>query len=141
MDGALVRYECQNCQPFNLLGLQPSEYLKKKTFFRLPLETLSELGLLTRWCAFTLGTALLCSSRAGSDLMLIWLHGLDSSSINWVSVVGLWIGRIGVGGDPFYKVEFVSSDNMMKYFFSSCQYFTVTTVGYTSVKITPILQR
>ena len=103
----------------------------------------SVLGLLTRWCASTLGTALLFLflGQLGSDLVLIWLHGLDSSSINWVSVVGLWIGRIGVGGDPFYKVEFVSSDNMMKYFFSSCQYFTVTTVGYTSVKITPILQR
>ena len=55
----------------------------KEFFFvfiiRLPLKFLLVLGLLTWWCASTLGTALLCSSRAGSDLGLelegeLWYH-------------------------------------------------------------------
>ena len=36
-------------------------------FIRLPPEFLPMLGLLTRWCASTLGAALVCSSKAGSD--------------------------------------------------------------------------
>ena len=45
---------------------------------RLPPEFLPVLGPLTRWCASILGTALLCSSRAGYDLGLVsrWGWGL-----------------------------------------------------------------
>ena len=44
-------------------------------------EFLPVLGPLTRWCASTLGAALLCSSRAGSDLGLVsrWVEGFA----NW----------------------------------------------------------
>ena len=38
----------------------------------LPLEFLPVLGLLTWWCASTLGAALLWSSRVGSDLGLVY---------------------------------------------------------------------
>ena len=40
-------------------------------FIRLPLEFLPASGPTDRWCASTLGTALLVSSRAGSDLGLL----------------------------------------------------------------------
>ena len=43
----------------------------KQFFICLPQEFLPVLGSLTRQCASTLGAALLCSSRAGSDLGLV----------------------------------------------------------------------
>ena len=54
-------------------------------------------------------------------------------------MVGLWIGRIGVVGDPFYKVEFVNSvfahsENMMKYILDFCSIFTIARVIMGIVK-------
>ena len=41
-----------------------------------------QLNQITQWCASTLGAALLCKSRAGSDLGLVsrWVEGF----VNWV---------------------------------------------------------
>ena len=63
----------------------------------LPPEFLPVLGLLTRWCASTLGAALLCSSRADSDLGLIskwgcWLCQFGSSS-HFGTRFGPWQGN------------------------------------------------
>ena len=61
----------------NLVVLMSS--LPDYFFIRLPLDILPVLELLTRWCASTLCTALLCSTRVGSDLGLVskWVEGLE----------------------------------------------------------------
>ena len=66
-------------------------------FIRLPPEFFPVSGLTERWCASTLGAALLCSSRAGSDLglvsRLVWgLCQLGSSS-QVGTCCGLWRGN------------------------------------------------
>ena len=65
-------------------------------FICLPTEFLPALGPTERWCAFTLGTALLISSRAGSDLglvsRLVWgLCQLGSSSQVWDEIKSVFL--------------------------------------------------
>ena len=45
------------------------DYDNTALFIRFSPEFLPVLGLLTQWCASTLGAALLCSSRAGSIIL------------------------------------------------------------------------
>ena len=47
------------------IGIDPSQSQLNHFFIHLPLEFLPVSGPLMQWCASTLGTALLCSSRAG----------------------------------------------------------------------------
>ena len=56
---------------------------------RPPLELLPILGPLERYVTPTLDTALLCSSRAGSDLgrTLDWFEEISQSHHGWVSIL------------------------------------------------------
>ena len=72
---------------------RPIKYHVFFVFVCLPPEFLPVAGLLTRWCASTLGAALLCNSRVGSWLgayIQTWGWGLCQlvSSSQVASVVG-----------------------------------------------------
>ena len=55
-------------------------------FIRFPLEFLHVSGSLTRWCASTLGAALLCSSSMGSDVIILNLVDLTLYMCNCVNL-------------------------------------------------------
>ena len=68
-------YYLKDFDVLTFIHIEMNNYLKINNFcvksgilLCLPPEFLPLSGLLTRWCASTLGTALLCSSRAGSFL-------------------------------------------------------------------------
>ena len=79
--GMLFQFQCQgSVSSFYLVTFYECYFFNTCGFFiRLPSEFLPVSGLLTGGCASTLGTVLLCSSRAGSFILIT--HVLGSGSI------------------------------------------------------------
>ena len=89
------------------------------------------VGPLTRWSASTLGAALLCSSRAGSDLGLVsrWVKGF----VNCVSLPKLWyavdsdgvtVFKMGLQRSIHYYCILLNYSCLFSTMFS-CYYLTV----------------
>ena len=84
------------------LSLVGVDYEINLFFIGLPPKFLSVLGPCTQWCASTMGAALLCSSRAGSDSGLLSRQELRALSIWLLIPKDLVVGFIVIGFIVYY---------------------------------------